>query len=110
MNSQPESFTLFNMFNIETFSNPPAKFKGTDFWMLDDALSDDAIDVQLSRRKHGHVGIRKKTSPCPCFSLPLILLQSFVHVKYGFKGLYNRKNNMIGVDVNDENTRKVTPD
>ena len=39
------------MFNIETFSNPPAKFKGTDFWMLNDALSDDEIDFQISQMK-----------------------------------------------------------
>ncbi len=39
------------MFNLEKFSNPPAEYKGTDFWMLNDALSDDDIDFQLSEMK-----------------------------------------------------------
>ena len=39
------------MFNIDTFSNPPDKYKGTDFWMLNDALSDEDIDFQLSEMK-----------------------------------------------------------
>ena len=39
------------MYESNHFANPPAKYKGTDFWMLNDALSDDEIDFQLSEMK-----------------------------------------------------------
>ena len=43
--------TSNNMFESDQFANPPSKYKGTDFWMLDDALSDDEIDFPLSEMK-----------------------------------------------------------
>jgi hypothetical protein len=39
------------MYESNHFANPPVKYKGTDFWMLNDALSDDEIDFQLSEMK-----------------------------------------------------------
>ena len=39
------------MYESNHFANPSAKYKGTDFWMLNDALSDDEIDFQLSEMK-----------------------------------------------------------
>ena len=39
------------MFDEAIFSNPPSKYKGTDFWMLNDALTDEDIDFQLSEMK-----------------------------------------------------------
>lgn len=39
------------MFPYETFSNPPNEFRGTDFWMLNDALDDDEIAFQVAEMK-----------------------------------------------------------
>ncbi len=39
------------MFPYTTFSNPPNEFRGTDFWMLNDALNDAEIAFQIAEMK-----------------------------------------------------------
>jgi len=39
------------MFDFDAFRNPPAAFRGTDFWMLNDALDEDGIRHQLREMK-----------------------------------------------------------
>ena len=39
------------MFQLQAFREPSAEFRGTDFWMLNDALDEDAIRFQLREMK-----------------------------------------------------------
>lgn len=50
------------MFSQELFTNPPAEYRGTDFWMLNDALEEDEIRRQLAgMREQGIASVIART-------------------------------------------------
>ncbi len=80
------------MFTYEQFQNPPDEFRGTDFWMLNDQLSESEIRFQLAEmKKQGiasfiartYVGL-KSDYPGPDFKSKLRIIVDTAR-EYGLK-------------------------